>query len=181
MRLWTIGSVDIMQIDNESHSVGKMDFENDQLKHAFISFDEKRGVGSVEQLACLRKSIISLYPANVHANVDSILQLIQAQAHRDVPVSDDEHEKSIHWENNEMADKDSLFNADDPFWMCSTYVDLNPMWWFLRLAKFVSVESNLAKCSKNFSGIEQSWESILFKYVSGGTAGGLGEALFYIL
>ena len=76
MRLWPIGSVDITQIDNEFHSVRYVDFETGELKHAFISFEEKRGVGSVGQLECLRKSIISLYPSNVHANVDNILQLI---------------------------------------------------------------------------------------------------------
>ena len=96
MRLWPIGSVDITQIDNEFHSIRYVDFETGELKHALISFEEKRGVGSVGQLECLWKSIISLYPVSVHVNVENILQLIQAQGHRDAPVSDDENETSIH-------------------------------------------------------------------------------------
>lgn len=109
MRLWPIGSVDITQIDFEFYSVRYVDFENSELKHVLISFEEKRDVGSVGQLECLWKSIISLYPASVHVNVENILQLIQAQAYRDAPVSDDENETSLHSENNEMVGNDSLF------------------------------------------------------------------------
>ena len=86
-----------------------MDFETVECKHVLISFEEKCGVETVGHLECLWKSIISLYPASVHVNVENILQLIQAQAHRDAPVSDDENETSIHSENNEMVDDDSLF------------------------------------------------------------------------
>ena len=129
MRLWPIGSVDITQIDNEFHSVQYVDFETVECQHVLISFEEKRGVQTVGHLECLWKFIISLYPVSVHVNMENILQLIQAQAHRDAPVSDDENETSIHSENNK-ADNDSIFNADDPFWMCATYIDLNPMWNF---------------------------------------------------
>ncbi len=76
---------------------------------------KKRGVGSAGQLDCLRESIISLYPASKHANVDNILQLIQAQAHHTAPLSDDEKDSQIQSESNEKPDKDSFFNADDPF------------------------------------------------------------------
>ena len=117
MRLWPIGSVDITQIDNEFHSVRYVDFETGELKHALISFEEKRDVGSVGQLECLWKPIISLYPASVHVNVENILQFIQAQAHRDAPVSDDENETSIHSENNEMADDDSIFKWHTSIWI----------------------------------------------------------------
>ena len=92
------GSADITQIDNEFHRVRYVDFETGELKHAFISFEEKLGVGSFGQLECLRKSVVSLYPAEDHANLENILELIQA--HHIPPVSDEMEDLPQPVENN---------------------------------------------------------------------------------
>ena len=110
------GSVDITQIDNEFHRVRYVDFETGELKHAFVSFEENAG-GSAGQLDCLRKSIVSLYPPNTHANVENILQLINAHHH--VPMCEDLPGDSV-LENEEVKDDedidmDEYFRADDPF------------------------------------------------------------------
>ena len=88
------GSVDITQIDNEFHRVRYVDFETGELKHAFVSFEE-----------------------NTHANVENILQLINAHHH--VPMCEDLPGDSV-LENEEVKDDedidmDEYFRADDPF------------------------------------------------------------------
>ena len=98
---------------NEFHRVRCVDFETGELKHAFISFGEKLGVGSVGQLECLRKSVVSLYPAEKHANLENILELVQA--HHISPVSDEIEDLPQPAENNQESNMDILFQADDPF------------------------------------------------------------------
>ena len=98
---------------NEFHRVRYVDFETGELKHAFISFEEKLGVGSVGQLECLRKSVVSLYPAEKHANLENILELVQA--HHISPVSDEIEDLPQPAENNQESNMDILFQADDPF------------------------------------------------------------------
>ena len=110
------GSVDITQIDNEFHRVRYVDFETGELRHAFVSFEEIAG-GSAGQLNCLRESIVSLYPPNTHANVENILQLINAHHHG--PMCEDLPGDSV-LENEEVKDDedidmDEYFRADDPF------------------------------------------------------------------
>ena len=88
------GSVDITQIDNEFHRVRYVDFETGELKHAFVSFEE-----------------------NTYANVENILQLINAHHHG--PMCEDLPGDSV-LENEEVKDDedidmDEYFRADDPF------------------------------------------------------------------
>tara|TARA_B100001123_G_scaffold341864_1_gene387732 strand:+ start:71 stop:442 length:372 start_codon:yes stop_codon:yes gene_type:complete len=106
------GSVGITQIDNEFHRVRYVDFETGELKHAFISFEEKLGVGNVGQLGCLRKSVVSLYPAKKYANLENILELIQA--HHICPSNEIE-DLPQPAENNQESNLDILFQADGPF------------------------------------------------------------------
>lgn len=65
------------------------------------------------QLECLRKSVVSLYPVEDHANLENILELIQA--HHIPPVSDEMEDLPQTVENNHKSDMDDLFRADDPF------------------------------------------------------------------
>ena len=115
------GSVDITQIDNEFHRVRYVDFETGELKHAFISFEEKRGVGSIGQLEYLRKSVVSLYPAEDHNNLENILELIQA--HHIPPVSNEMEDLPQPVENNQESDMDVLCLALQP--TCRSLCTLN--------------------------------------------------------
>ena len=79
----------------------------------FISFEEKLGVEIVGQLKCFRKFVVSLYPAEKHANLENILELIQAN--HISPVSDEIEDLPQPAENNQESNMDILFQADDPF------------------------------------------------------------------
>ena len=72
----------------------------------FISFEEKPGVGSVGQLECLRKSVVSLYSAEDHANLGNNLMLIQA--HHISPVSDEIGDLAQPVENNQESNMDIM-------------------------------------------------------------------------
>ena len=64
----------------------------------------------IGQLDCLRKSVVSLYPASKHVNVENILELIQAH-HTTPEVPEDDGNAEIEM----SSDMDNLFQADDPF------------------------------------------------------------------
>ena len=53
--------MDVTQIDTEFHRVRYVDSKIGELRNAFVSFEQKSGVGCVGQLDCLRQSIILLY------------------------------------------------------------------------------------------------------------------------
>ena len=61
----------------------------------------------------MRKSVVSLYPAEDHANLENNLELIQA--HHISPVSDEIGDLPQPVENNQESNMDILFQVDDPF------------------------------------------------------------------
>ena len=103
------GSVDVTQIDNEFHRVRYVDYMTGELKNKFISFEEKVGVGSLDQYDCLKKSIVSLYPNNDKVSVDSMIELLQKQ-HLNPPTDQEENE-----DVKDMSEEDHIFDADAPF------------------------------------------------------------------